>query len=175
IASAKYVSKVDVISAFHRLRLKEGSEAYSVFRTRLGSFEWLVTPFGLCGAPAAFQRFINHVLAKWLGISCSAYLDDVVIYTLGSQHEHRELVKQIIRALGYAGLQLDWDKSDFESSSIKYLGFIVQPGIGIQADPDKIIAIRDWEPPTSIRGVRGFLGFANFYRGFVKDYSSLAM
>ncbi|KAI0993475.1 hypothetical protein K3495_g14709, partial [Podosphaera aphanis] len=175
IASAKYVSKVDVISAFHRLRLKEGSEAYSVFRTRLGSFEWLVIPFGLCGAPAAFQRFINHVLSKWLGISCSAYLDDVVIYTSGSQHEHRELVKQIIRALGNAGLQLDWDKSDFESSSIKYLGFIVQPGIGIQADPDKIIAIRNWEPPTSIRGVRGFLGFANFYRGFVKDYSSLAM
>ncbi|KAI0993252.1 hypothetical protein K3495_g14933 [Podosphaera aphanis] len=175
IASAKYISKVDVISAFHRLRLKEGSEAYSVFRTRLGSFEWLLTPFGLCGAPVAFQHFINHVLAKWLGISCSAYLDDVVIYTSGSQHEHPELVKQIISALGNAGLQLDWDKSDFESSSIKYLGFIVQPGIGIQADPDKIIAIRNWEPPTSIREVRGFLGFANFYRGFVKDYLSLAM
>ena len=141
IASAKYVSKVDVISAFHRLRLKEGSEAHTVFRTHLGSYEWLVTPFGLCGAPAALQRFINHVLSPWLGISCSAYLDDVVIYSSSSRQEHWELVKQIIRALGDAGLQLDWDKSDFESSSIKYLGFIVQPGIGIQADPDKISAI----------------------------------
>ncbi|KAL5594234.1 uncharacterized protein BROUX77_007591 [Berkeleyomyces rouxiae] len=140
IAAAKYVSKVDVISAFHRLRLKEGSEAYTAFRTHLGAYEWLVTPFGLTGAPAAFQRFINHVLSRWLGISCSAYLDDVVIYSSDSRKEHRNLVCQIIRALGDAGLQLDWDKSEFESPSIKYLGFIVEPGSGIRADPDKVKA-----------------------------------
>ncbi|KAL2885129.1 retrovirus polyprotein [Ceratocystis lukuohia] len=143
IASAKYVSKVDVISAFHRLRVKEGHEPRTVFRTHLGSFEWLVTPFGLSGAPASFQRFINHVLSQWLGITCSAYLDDVVVYTSGSREDHRKLVCQIFKTLGDAGLQLDWDKSDFESSSIKYLGFIVEPGIGIGADPEKIRAIRE--------------------------------
>ncbi|KAL5596445.1 uncharacterized protein BROUX77_007129 [Berkeleyomyces rouxiae] len=174
IAAAKYVSKVDVISAFHRLRLKEGSEAYTAFRTHLGAYEWLVTPFGLTGAPAAFQRFINHVLSRWLGISCSAYLDDVVIYSSDSRKEHRNLVCQIIRALGDAGLQLDWDKSEFESPSIKYLGFIVEPGSGIRADPDKVKAIQEWEAPTSVRGVRSFLGFANFYRCFVPEYSTVA-
>lgn len=174
IASAKYVSKVDVISAFHRLRIKEGSEPLTAFRTHYGAFEWLVTPFGLCGAPASFQRFINSILSPWLGISCSAYLDDVVIYTSGSQHEHRDLVKKIIRALGDAGLQLDWDKSDFESSSIKYLGFIVEPGTGIRADPDKIKAVMEWEPPTTVRGARSFLGFSNFYRCFIKGYSTIA-
>ncbi|KAL5604592.1 uncharacterized protein BROUX77_004778 [Berkeleyomyces rouxiae] len=174
IAAAKYVSKVDVISAFHRLRLKEGSEAYTAFRTHLGAYEWLVTPFGLTGAPAAFQRFINHVLSRWLGISCSAYLDDVVIYSSDSRTEHRNLVCQIIRALGDAGLQLDWDKSEFESPSIKYLGFIVEPGSGIRADPDKVKAIQEWEAPTSVRGVRSFLGFANFYRCFVPEYSTVA-
>ncbi|KAL5604648.1 uncharacterized protein BROUX77_004834 [Berkeleyomyces rouxiae] len=174
IAAAKYVSKVDVISAFHRLRLKEGSEAYTAFRTHLGAYEWLVTPFGLTGAPAAFQRFINHVLSRWLGISCSAYLDDVVIYSSDSRKEHRDLVRQIIRALGDAGLQLDWDKSEFESPSIKYLGFIVEPGSGIRADPDKVKAIQEWEAPTSVRGVRSFLGFANFYRCFVSEYSTIA-
>ncbi|KAL5612428.1 uncharacterized protein BROUX77_002584 [Berkeleyomyces rouxiae] len=174
IAAAKYVSKVDVISAFHRLRLKEGSEAYTAFRTHLGAYEWLVTPFGLTGAPAAFQRFINHVLSRWLGISCSAYLDDVVIYSSDSHEHHRDLVRQIIRALGDAGLQLDWDKSEFESPSIKYLGFIVEPGSGIRADPDKVKAIQEWEAPTSVRGVRSFLGFANFYRCFVPEYSTVA-
>lgn len=173
IASARHVSKVDVISAFHRLRMKEGSESLTAFRTHFGAYEWLVTPFGLCGAPAAFQRFINQILSPWLGISCSAYLDDVVIYTSGTQQEHRDLVKEIIRTLGDTGLQLDWDKSEFESPSIKYLGFIVEPGKGIQADPEKVKAVMEWESPTSVRGVRSFLGFANFYRCFVKDYSSL--
>ena len=63
IAAAKHVSKVDVIFAFHRLRMKEGHEPLTSFRTRYGAYEWLVTPFGLCGAPASFQRFINSVLA----------------------------------------------------------------------------------------------------------------
>ena len=117
---------------------------------------------------------MNSVLSPWLGISCSVYLDDVVIYSYGSRQEHRDLVKEIIRALGDAGLQLDWDKSDFESSSIKYLGFIVEPGVDIRADPDKIKAILQWEPPTTLRGVRGFLGFTGFYRCFVEDYSTLA-
>ena len=174
ITCAKYVSKVDVISAFHRLRIKEGQESLTAFRTHLGAFEWLVTPFGLCGAPAAFQRFINSILSPWLGISCSAYLDDVVIYSSGSQREHRELVKKICKALADNGLQLDYDKSDFESPAIKYLGFIVEPGIGIRADPDKVKAVLEWEPPTTVRGVRGFLGFANFYRAFIPNYSSLA-
>ena len=168
------VSKVDVISAFHRLRIKEGHEPLTAFRTHYGAYEWLVTPFGLCGAPAAFRRYINSVLSPWLGISCSAYLDDVVIYSSGSRQEHRDLVKKIIRALGDSGLQLDWDHSDFESSSIEYLGFIIEPGVGIRADPDKIKAILEWEPPTTLCGVRGFLAFTGFYRCFVEDYSTLA-
>ena len=81
----------------------------------------------------------------------------------------------IIKALGDAGLQLDWNKSDFESKLIQYLGFIVEPGVGIRADPDKVVAIQEWEPATSVCGIRGFLGFTNFYRAFVQDFSTLAM
>ncbi|KAL5604617.1 uncharacterized protein BROUX77_004803 [Berkeleyomyces rouxiae] len=97
-----------------------------------------------------------------------------MIYSSDSREHHRDLVRQIIRALGDAGLQLDWDKSEFESPSIKYLGFIVEPGSGIRADPDKVKAIQEWEAPTSVRGVRSFLGFANFYRCFVPEYSTVA-
>ena len=175
IAQARWISKVDVISAFHRLRMRHGDESLTAFRTRLGSFEWLVTPFGLCGAPASFQRYINHVLQRWLGVSCSAYLDDVIIYTDGSQEDHRKTVCQILTALSEAGLQLDWEKSEFEATNVKYLGFIISPQKGISADPDKLRAVREWEAPTNLKGVRSFLGFANFYRQFVKDYSKIAL
>ena len=130
IASAKWVSNVDVISAFHRVRVREGDEPKTAFKTRLGSYEWLVTPFGLTGAPATFQRYINSVLCAELDICCSAYLDDVVIFSNGTRQEHRELVRRIVGKLGKAGLQLDIDKCCFEASSIKYLGYIINVGKG---------------------------------------------
>ena len=80
IATAKYISKVDVISIFHRIRVKDGDEWKTAFNTRFGLYEWLVTPFGLTSTPATFQRYINWVLRDELDICCSAYIDDVVIY-----------------------------------------------------------------------------------------------
>jgi hypothetical protein len=74
-----------------------------------------------------------------------------------------------------AGLQLDIDKSEFEVQTTKYLGFVIEAGKGIRMDPDKIEAITSWESPTSVKGVRSFLGFANFCRTFIKNYSDLAL
>ena len=107
-------------------------------------------------------------------MNCSAYLDDVIIYSDGTRAEHRKLVKAIVTALGEGGLQLDIEKSEFEAASIKYLGFIIEAGKGIRVDPEKVAAIRDWEPPTSVKGIRSFLGFANFYRTFIPKYSEIA-
>ena len=91
IAAAKYISKVDVISAFHRIRVKNGDEWKTAFNTRFGLYEWLVTTFGLTGALATFQRYINWILHDELDICCSAYIDDVVIYN-DIQKEHRSAV-----------------------------------------------------------------------------------
>ena len=69
---------------------------------------------------------------------------------------------------------LDFDKSEFEAPQIKYLGFIIRVGHGIAVDPAKVQALREWQPPKTVRGVRGFLGFANFYRTFVEGYANIA-
>lgn len=66
------------------------------------------------------------------------------------------------------------DKCEFTVKSIKYLGFVIQAGIGLQSDPEKIKAIIDWMPPTSTTGVRSFIGFANYYRMFIPNFSKLA-
>ena len=172
IAAAKYISKVDVIYAFHRIRVKDGDEWKTAFNTRFGLYEWLVTPFGLTGAPATFQRYINWVLRDEFDICCSTYIDDVVIYN-DTQKEHRSAVLRIIRKLADAGLQLDFDKSEFEGDIIKYLGYLIEIGRGLRADPKKLEAIRKWEPLTKVRGVHGFLGFCNYYRQFIDGYSRI--
>lgn len=174
MAKARWFTKLDVRAAFHRLRIREGDEWKTAFRTRFGSFEWLVCPFGLSGAPAAFQRYINTALDDLLDDFCSAYMDDVLIYTDGSRADHMKKVRQVLGRLRAAGLKLDIDKCEFAVKETKYLGFIIEAGVGIKVDPRKVEAIRKWEAPTDVRGIRSFLGFANFYRSFIENFSEIA-
>jgi transposase InsO family protein len=173
IGKARYFTKLDVIAAFHKIRIAEGDEWKTAFRTRFGLYEWMVTPFGLANAPSTFQRYINSALHGYLDDFCSAYIDDVLIYTDGDIHLHRQHVKMVLERLNAAGLQLDIEKCEFEVQRTKYLGFIVEAGVGISMDPKKVEAIQRWETPRSVKAVQSFLGFANFYRRFISHYSDL--
>src|ERR1700761_5863548 len=175
LTGAKWLSKVDVVSAFWKVRMAKGHEHKTAFRTRYGLFEWLVTPFGLAGAPATFQRFINRVLRKYLDDFASAYMDDILIYSSGTRADHFRKVRLVLRKLWEAGLHLDAEKSEFAKKTIKYLGFIVHAdGKGLEADPEKVAAIREWMTPKTQKEIRRFLGFTNYYRIFVPDYSRIA-
>jgi hypothetical protein len=172
LSEAKVFTKLDVIAAFHRLRVAEGDEWKTAFRTRFGLYEWMVTPFGLSNAPSTFQRYINWALRDILDDFCSAYIDDIIIYSKNPK-EHRKHVEEVLNRLRIAGLQCDIDKCEFGVQSTKYLGFIIEAGKGIRVDPEKIKAIQEWERPTTVKGVRSFLGFANYSRQFIKGYSEL--
>ena len=172
ISKAKWFTKLDIIAAFNRIRMAPGHEHLTAFTTRFGLFEWLVTPFGLAGAPSTFQRYINQVLEPFMDFA-SAYVDDTLIFTDGSLREHQEHVRQVLEALQVAGLQLDIEKCEFAVQSTKYLGFIIDAGKGYRMDPEKVQAILNWEQPISVKGARGFLGFANFYRDFIQDFSKI--
>jgi transposase InsO family protein len=173
IGRARWYTKLDVIAAFHKIRIAEGDEWKTAFRTRYGLFEWMVTPFGLANAPSTFQKYINWTLRDYLDIFCSAYIDDILIYSEGSRNQHREHVRRVLQRLREAGLQIDIDKCEFEVKSTKYLGFIVEAGKGVRMDPAKVNAITEWEAPRSVKGIQSFLGFANFYRRFIKDFSKI--
>lgn len=174
ISKARWFTKLDIISAFHKVRVAPGEEWKTAFRTRYGLFEWNVTPFGLTGAPATFQRFINQTLQEYLDDFVSAYVDDIIIYSDGSIEDHRQKVYKVLQKLKDAELQCDISKSEFEQDSVKYLGFIVHAGRGVHVDPKKVEAIRAWEAPRTVRDVRGFLGFANFYRSFIPRFAALS-
>ena len=114
ISRARWFTKLDVIAAFHKIRIKEGDEWKTAFRTRYGLYEWLVTPFGLANAPSTFQKFINYTLRGYLDEFCSAYVDDILIYTSGNRKQHQDHVRKVLVRLREAGLQLDIDKYEFE-------------------------------------------------------------
>lgn len=174
IAEAKWITKLDVRAAFHRIRVKAGDEWKTSFNTRYGLYEWQVMPFGLANGPAVFQRYVNWVLREFLDDFVSAYVDDILIYTNGSLEKHREQVKQVLVRLENAGLQLDVDKCEFETKKTKYLGFIIEAEKGVSMDPAKVEAITSWQAPKTVKGVRSFLGFANFYRVFIENFAAIA-
>lgn len=173
ISGKKWFTKLDVIAAFNRIRMARGDEWKTAFTTRYGQFECLAMPFGLCNAPGTFQSYINDSLREFLDDFVSAYLDDLLIFS-DTYEEHVQHVRSVLDKLREAGLQLDIDKCEFSVHETKYLGMVIGAD-GIRMDPAKVAAIQDWQTPRTVREVLSFLGFANFYRRFIRGFSKIAL
>ena len=172
VAKAQWFTKVDIRQAFHRIRMRPEDEELTTFRTGMGAFKYKVLPFGLINGPASFQSFINSVLGEYLGDFCTAYIDDILIYS-DTLKEHEDHVKKVLRKLKDAGLQADLKKCEFHVTKTKFLGFIVGRE-GVTVDPEKVEVVKEWAVPSNLRGVQSFLGFCNFYRKFIKDHGRVA-
>jgi hypothetical protein len=125
------------------VRVAKGDEWKTAFRTRYGLYQWKVMPFGLTGAPATFQRFINYTLREYLDDFCTAYIDNILVFSSGTLEDHRKKVSKVLAKLQEAGLFLDIGKTDFETTQVKYLGYIIDLGVGVRMDPKKIKAITE--------------------------------
>ncbi|KAL1990879.1 hypothetical protein VTN49DRAFT_5882 [Thermomyces lanuginosus] len=128
LAGAKIFTQLDLRDAYHRIRIRQGNEWKTAFRTRYGHYEYLVMPFGLVNAPATFQSYINRALAGLLDTCCVAYLDDIVIYS-NSVEEHK------------AACPVD---------TISFLGYVISPE-GISMEEDRVATIKDWPEPQSVK------------------------
>jgi hypothetical protein len=170
---ARLYTKIDLRHAYHLVRIAEGDEWKTAFRTRYGSFEWRVMPFGLTNAPAAFQRFMNDIFSDLLDVCVVVYLDDILIY-LDDPSQHTAQVREVLRRLRKHGLYGCADKCLFGVDTVEYLGYILSPD-GLTMDKTKIQAIQDWPEPRKVKDIQSFLGFANFYRRFIHNYSEIVI
>lgn len=172
VSKAKFFTRLDIRQGFHRIRMDPDSEDLTTFRSRYGTFKYKVMPFGLTNAPATFQRYLNATLADYLDDFCTAFVDDILIYS-ETFEEHQRHVKLVLQRLREASLQAALHKCEFHVQKTRFLGFLVSTE-GIEVDPSKIEAVTRWEQPGTVRGVQSFLGFCNFYRRFIKNYSRIA-
>jgi hypothetical protein len=173
LRSAKLYTKLDLRGAYNLVRVKQGDEWKTAFRTRYGHFECLVMPFGLTNAPAAFQHFINDVLRDLLDHTCLAYLDDILIYS-DDPSQHTKHVQEVLDRLINNGLYVKAEKCEFNTTKTEFLGFIVSPD-GVGMAPSKVTAVTEWPLPRSVKELQQFLGFANFYRRFIPGYSRVIL
>ena len=165
-------SKIDLKSGYHQIRIREGDEWKTAFKTKYGLYEWLVMPFGLSNAPSTFMRLMNHVLRAFIGKFVVVYFDDILIYSKGLD-EHIEHLQSVLTVLRKEKLYANLKKCSFCTNQIVFLGYVVSAK-GIEVDEEKVKAIKEWPTPKSVSEVRSFHGLASFYRRFVKDFSTLA-
>jgi hypothetical protein len=171
LRQAKIYSKLDIRVGYNNIRIAEGHEWKTAFRTRYGAFEYLVMPFGLTNAPSVFQRFMNDIFHDMVDICVIVYLDDILIFS-DNEEQHIHQVSEVLRRLEKNDLHLKPEKCEFHTKTVEYLGFIISPD-GITMDPRKVKTIQDWPVPTCVKEVQSFLGFANFYRRFIDNYSGI--
>ncbi|QRW23043.1 Retrotransposable element Tf2 protein [Rhizoctonia solani] len=172
LRGAKVFTKLDLRWGYNNVRVKEGDEWKTAFRTKYGLYESLVMTFGLTNAPAAFQHFMNELFKDLLDVCVIIYLDDILIYSKDDA-SHTQHVHEVLRRLLENQLFCKASKCTFHITSVEYLGIIVSDK-GFSLDKLKIQAVQEWPTPTKVKEVQSFLGFANFLRRFVANFSHMA-
>ena len=172
LAGAKYFCALDLASGYWQVPLSDEAKPKSAFVTKDGLFQFKVMPFGLCNAPATFERLMERVLKGHLGSRCLVYIDDVIVF--GSDFNSTLNNLQIVlQALEQANLQLKSKKCDLFKTEILYLGFKIS-GEGISPDPRKTNAVKNWPKPCNVSDIRTFLGFAGYHRRFIRNFAGIA-
>ncbi|CCO35936.1 hypothetical protein RSOLAG1IB_11869 [Rhizoctonia solani AG-1 IB] len=169
---AKLFTKLDLQWGYNNVRVKEGDKWKTVFCTKYRLFKTLVMPFGLSGAPSAFQAMMNEVFQDLLDVSVIIYLDNILIFSHNPE-EHESHVKEALQHLMDMQLFCKGSKCKFHQTTVEYLGIIVSDK-GFSLDKLKIQAVQEWPTPTTVKQVQSFLGFANFVCRFVANFSQIA-
>ena len=172
VRGARYFTRLDLRSGYHQVRVREEDIPKTAINTPFGQFQFHVMGFGLTNAPATFMGVMNDVLRPFLRKFVVVFLDDILVFS-NPWPEHLEHLACVLTALQANQLYCKLPKCEFAATSVKFLGHIIS-GQTIGPDPEKLKAVDSWSPPRTITEIRRFLGFANYFRRFIKDYASLA-
>jgi hypothetical protein len=170
LRSYTVVSKLDLKSGYHQIRMAGSDAPKTTFVTQYGAFEFLVMPFGLSNALAVFTLMMNDALGDLP--YALLFLDDILVFsaTISDHHRHLHEVLQRLRA---RNLYAAPDKCEFYRTASECLGYLVTPS-GLSALPSKIEAVASWPPPRQVKDLRQFLGLTGFYRHFTQNYAKIA-
>ncbi|KAF8693024.1 hypothetical protein RHS03_08515, partial [Rhizoctonia solani] len=165
-------TKLDLRWGYNNVRIKEGDEWKTAFRTKYGLFEYLVMPFGLTNAPAAFQHFMNNLFRDLIDVTVVIYLDDILIFSENPE-EHPSHVREVLSRLMKNQLFCKLSKCHFHVTTVDYLGIVISPA-GFSMDQKKIEAVTSWPTPRTVKQVQAFLGFVNYLCRFIPNFSLVA-
>lgn len=172
LQGACFFTSLDLFSGYWQIAMSPEDREKTAFITKFGTFQFKVMPFGLCNAPATFQRLMDQVLDDYLWRFVVVYLDDLNIFSK-TFDEHLNHLRMVFDRLKSAGLKLKPSKCSFVRKELYFLGYKVSDQ-GIQTDPRKIEKVKNYPVPKNVTQIRQFLGLASYYRRFIRDFSKIA-
>jgi transposase InsO family protein len=172
LQGANFFSTLDLASGYHQIAMDPTDREKTAFTTPFGLFEFTRMPFGLTGAPATFQRLMNRVMSDFLFNFLLVYLDDLLIFSRTFE-DHLQHLDRVLQRLGDTGLKLNLQKCQLLCEEVSYLGHTISAK-GVSCQKDKTEVVANWPTPSTTKELRSFLGFAGYYRRFVKDYAKIA-
>ena len=172
LGGCRYFTAMDLTSGYWQVDMKDEDAAKTAFITPDGLYEFTAMPFGLCNAPATFQRLMDQVLGNLRYEYALVYLDDVMVHSK-TFDEHLVHLEAVLTCLQKANLACKLKKCSFAQESTVYLGHVVS-GKGIEPEPSKLEAVKLFAPPKSVKEIRMFLGFVGYYRRFINNFSAKA-
>ncbi|XP_055997862.1 uncharacterized protein LOC130047262 [Ostrea edulis] len=172
LAGCKWFSTLDLHSGYWQIEMDSKDKAKTAFVTRNGLYQFNVMPFGLCNAPATFERLMELTLQGLQWDICLIYLYDIIVYAR-TFNEMKTNLSKVFDKLAKAGLKLKAKKCTLFSRSVDYLGHVVSEE-GISTDPKKTEVIKKWPQPCNVTELRSFIGFCSYYRKFVPNFAVLA-
>lgn len=171
LRKAKYFSTLDLNTAYHQVRLEDGSKEQTAFTCDEGHYQFKVMTFGFTNAPPSFQRMMTDYLRDFLGKFVEVYLDDILIYS-ETWKEHVVHIHTVLAKLRQVQLTVKMGKCKWGKTEVEYLGHIIGQG-KLKADEKKVSAIREWEKPKTTKELQWFLGMVNYYHEFIKDLGKI--
>lgn len=172
LKKAEWYSTLDLASGYWQVEVHPADKEKTAFATPMGLYEFERMPFGLCNAPATFQRLMQRCLGGQVHDFLLIYLDDVILYSPDFD-SHLTHLEKVFTKLKEHGLKLQPTKCRLFQRSVQYLGHVVGAG-GVSTDPQKTEVVRNWPVPTTVREVRSFLGFVGYYRRFIPAFARKA-
>ncbi|UYV73827.1 hypothetical protein LAZ67_11001042, partial [Cordylochernes scorpioides] len=172
LQGSKYFSAIDLRSGYWQVEIEEKDKEKTAFTTTHGLYEFNVMPFGLCNAPATFERNMDNVLGNLRWQICLCYLDDVIIYS-SDFPTHLKRLEAVLKCFSESNLKLNDRKCRFAFEELEILGHITNQQ-GIKPAEYNIKAVRDFPQPKKVKEVQSFLGMCSYYRKFIKDFSLIA-
>ena len=170
---SKYFTAIDLHSAYHQILIRKEDRFKTAFNTRYGHYEFNVVPFGLTNAPATFQTLMNDLMRPFLDDFVIVYLDDILIFS-DTLENHELHVRKVLNILRREKLYANPSKSTLFATSLLYLGHEISHR-RIAPDPSKIASIESYPIPQTRTELRAFIGLCNFYRKFIRNFSSVVI